>query len=106
MADLPARKDSVGSMSIPDRAIRSAWIARWTVAPVVVLGLMLLCQGLNWDDPPRGQPAQMKSRVKYDAKLSDPFFGKEDWISPGWLKKAPDGRIKNRLGGPDEKKLR
>jgi hypothetical protein len=79
----------------------------WILVLIAVLLLLLLTRafGKMWDDPPRGQPVQIKSRIKYDAKLSDPFFETEEWICPGWLEKAPDGRIINRLGGPDEKEL-
>jgi hypothetical protein len=101
-----AGKHSDGSNPVFMKTSCVARKTRWIAAQAVVLALMLLCQGFkNWDDPPLGQPAQMRSRVTYDAKLSDPFFESEEWICPGWLEKAPDGRIINRLGGPGEKEL-
>ncbi|MGO9568142.1 MAG: hypothetical protein ACLP5H_11425 [Desulfomonilaceae bacterium] len=98
MADLPAGKDSVRSMSLPCRASRSAWTARWTVAQAVVLGLMFLCQGfINWDDPPRGQPAQIISQVNYDPNLSDPFFETERWTNGNWVTTLDADAVNRRI---------
>jgi hypothetical protein len=51
--------------------------ARWIPALATVLVLLLLGRGFGdkWTDPlPQGQPAQIKSQVNYNPKLSDPFF--------------------------------
>jgi hypothetical protein len=47
-----------------------------TIVWAPILALLLFGNGLcaEWPKPPSGQPAQMQSQVKYDPKLSDPFF--------------------------------
>jgi hypothetical protein len=62
--------------------------------------------GAEWPVPPPGQPAQIRSQVNYDPKLSDPFFESDEWSYPWWIIKHGDGTIENTAGGPtDEKEL-
>ncbi len=79
-----AKRHSAGSIPVTIEPNRSGAKRGWVVALAAVLGLLLLAQGLDakWQDPPLGQPAQMRSQVKYDPKLFDPFFEKEEWGCP------------------------
>jgi hypothetical protein len=59
--------------------IRQCPVGRVTscvLALVIVLALLLFGSGFGADlpTPPAGQPDQMRSKVDYDPKLSDPFF--------------------------------
>jgi hypothetical protein len=36
--------------------------------------------GTRWQDPPPGQPEQMRSRVDYDRNLTDPFFKLDEYL--------------------------
>jgi len=69
---------------------RSSWI----IGLIVVFVLLLLHYsfGAEWEDPPRGQPTQIRSQVNYDTKLSDPFFETEEWTTGEWDHKKVDGR--------------
>ena len=55
---------------------------------------------------PEGQPKQIKSRVSYDSKFSDPFFESSEWSYPWFIIRHADGHIENATGGTtDEKEL-
>ena len=62
---------------------------RFRVALTIALVLLVVDHGLGaqWPLLPRGQPAQIKSQVKYDPKLSDPFFETEEWTTGKWVNK-------------------
>ncbi len=49
------------------------------VAAVLVLLLFSHGFGAEWENPLRGQPEQMQSRVDYDPKLTAPFFKSNEW---------------------------
>ncbi len=62
------------------------WMLLGAVSALLVLG-----QGFGakwWRVPPRGQPAQMWSRVDYDPKLNDPFFKANQWRHPDYDSKG------------------
>jgi hypothetical protein len=48
----------------------------------LVLALLFLgyAFGEKWEDPPAGQPAQMRSKVDYDPRLNDPFFQSNEFV--------------------------
>lgn len=53
-----------------------------------LFALLLLTHSLAaewWEVPPRGQRTQMWSKVRYDPKLTDPFFESNEWthLDPG-----------------------
>jgi hypothetical protein len=84
-------------------SIRSLkWIL---LAPVLSVLLFGHSFGYKGPIPPSGQPAQIRSEVKYDPKLSDPFFKSKEWSYPWWIARHDDGSIENTTGGPtDERK--
>jgi len=63
-----------------------------------VSGLLLLGHSFGaewWSVPPSGQPEQMRSKVDYDPKLSDPFFESNEWSHPLYIIKHPDGHFED-----------
>jgi hypothetical protein len=93
------RKYPAGSNSVSLKMNRSARTIGWRVTLVTVL--VLLPVGPAFGDQwialvPPGQPAQIRSQVKYDPKLSDPFFESDKWSCPRRVEKcAKKDRLKN-----------
>jgi hypothetical protein len=80
----------------------------WRLFVAMVLALLCAnyCLSGEWPQPPPGQPIQIKSQVKYDPTLSDPFFKSDEWSYPWWIIRHDDGTIENTAGGPtDESQL-
>lgn len=66
------------------------WILLGPVLAVLLVGHGF---GADWPLPPPRQPAQIKSQVYYDPKLSDPFFETERWTYPYWEAEDVNGRV-------------
>jgi len=49
-------------------------------------------------EPKGPQPEQMKSPVRYDASLSDPFFEADEWSYPWWANIHDDGKVEDLRG--------
>ncbi len=63
-----------------------------------IFALLLLTHSFAaewWEVSPPGQPAQMWSKVRYDPKLTDPFFKSNEWSYPLWIIPLPDGRFED-----------
>jgi len=91
-----ARKHSARSSPVVMRPLRTK-IPGWILALAVVLALLPLdrCFGYDIWEPPSGQPEQMRSKVDYDPKLSDPFFESNEWSYPDNIIKHPDGHFED-----------
>ncbi len=75
------KSDEIPPKSVLWRNALSVRAFRWIVLGPI-LALLLLGHGFAaewWEVPPRGQPAQIWSRVDYDPKLIDPFFESNEW---------------------------
>lgn len=82
-----------GSNPIPARTGCAEGLIAWAVALATVLVLLLHGYGLGAFNIPPGQPAQITSQVRYDAKLSDPFFESEKWTNCQLETEEVNGRI-------------
>jgi hypothetical protein len=79
---------------------RLKWILLLTV-----LVFLLHAHGLaEWPPPPKGQPAQMWSKVNYNPKLTDPFFESNEWSYPSYIIKHKDGHFEDTSTGITPKK--
>jgi hypothetical protein len=69
---------------------------KWIVlGPVLALLLVGYSFGGKWPVPPGRQPAQFWSKVRYDPKLTDPFFKSNEWSYPWYIIKHPDGTFED-----------
>ncbi|MFZ5868362.1 MAG: hypothetical protein ACOYXY_20930 [Thermodesulfobacteriota bacterium] len=81
-------------MKIP----RSLVITKWWPAVVPVLGLLLLDHGFGSEDGydpwrvPPGQPAQMRTQLGYERKLTDTWFDSDAWGYPYERQVAAGGK--------------
>jgi hypothetical protein len=82
-----------------------------------VLALLLLGNGFAYDLDeydtskydiskwvPKGQPAQIKSKVNYDPNLSDPFFESNKWSYPWGVHRNKDGSFEDMTSDKKPKK--
>jgi hypothetical protein len=87
--------------------VRAFWRTSMSIRPLKwillgpVLALLLLGNGFASEDGykmwqvPAGRPEQMWSQVRYDPKLTDPFFTSNEWSYPWWIIKHPDGHFES-----------
>jgi hypothetical protein len=82
--------------TIPARIRRLKWKL---LAPILVL--LLHGHGFAYDvwQLPPGQPPQMWSKVRYDPKLTDPFFKSNEWSYAHCIIPLPDGRFEDQSTG-------
>ncbi len=88
-----ARENPAGSKPVSMKPRSASRITGWLMAMVLVPLLPGNGFAHEWVIPPNGQPEQMKSSVKYDPKLSDPFFESEKWTNGDRELENIDGRI-------------
>jgi hypothetical protein len=76
-----AKPDDIPAISVSWRIAVSVRALGWSLLGPI-LALLLVGHGFAaewWEVPPPEQPAQIWSKVRYDPKLTDPFFQSNEW---------------------------